>query len=111
MKGTSGSKLWLGLSLAASLIPGCLGSPVLPIVHEITRTVDACNLVETFTKIYIIEPVHVNTYMQENTTFAINDHLTITVDNAPTSFDGVVKGTSTTLITSSYNMHGASLAK
>jgi hypothetical protein len=95
MKGTSSSILWLGLSLAASLIPGCLGSPVLPIVHELTRTVDVCNLVETVTKVYIIEPFYINTYMQQSTTFAINDHLTITVGNAPTSFDVVVKGTST----------------
>jgi hypothetical protein len=68
-------------------------------VHELTRTVDVCNLIVTVTKVYIIEPVYINTYVQQNTTFAVNDHLTITVDNAPTSFDGVVKGTSTTLIT------------
>lgn len=101
-----GSTFWLRLIIAtvAFYLSNCLGNAVQPTQHENPKSFDACNLVEGVTKVYVVEPVYINTYVHHNTTFSVNDYLTITVDNAPTSFDGVVRGTSTTLITSSYSM-------
>ena len=104
MKARTRSTFWLRLIAAAPFLPGCLGIAVQPIPHDLTKSVDVCTLVESVTKVYVIEPIYINTYVQQNTTFSVNDYLTITVDNAPTSFDSVVRGTSTTLITSSYSM-------
>lgn len=52
---------------------------------------------EQVTKVVLVEPVYINTFVSENTTFRVNDGLTVTVDNAPTSFDTVTYGTTTLL--------------
>jgi hypothetical protein len=96
------------LILLALYLPLGIGVVVQPNIQALRTTVDVCNLVDSVTKVYIIEPVYINTYVQQNTTFSVNDHLTITVDNAPPSFDGVVQGTSTTIITSSHTLYGIS---
>lgn len=46
------------------------------------------------TKVVFVDPIYINTFVVQNTTFEVNDHLTVTVDNAPTSIDTVTYGTS-----------------
>lgn len=54
---------------------------------------------ELVTKIIFYEsPIYINTYVDTNTTFAVNDYLTVTVENAPTSFDLLTVGTSKSTI-------------
>ena len=48
------------------------------------------------TMVYI-HPIYVNTFVDQNTTFAVNDGLTITVEDAPTSLDLITSGTSTSI--------------
>jgi hypothetical protein len=49
--------------------------------------------------ILVVESIYVSTYVQQNTTFAVNDHLTLTIDNAPTTVDEVVTAISTNIFT------------
>lgn len=55
---------------------------------------------ENVQTIIYLEPIHINTYVQTNGSFPVNDHLTVSVTNAPTSLDHVTTGTSTSLSTS-----------
>jgi hypothetical protein len=64
---------------------------------------DSCNASygtrEFVTKIIFYEnPIYINTFVETNTTFAVNDYLTVTVENAPTSFDLLTVGTSKSTI-------------
>lgn len=108
MKRCTSSIIWPGLIVAASYLSECLAMAVQPLIRDYSTTIDVCNVVKSVTKVYIIEPIYINTYVQHNTTFAVNDYLTITVEDAPTSFDGIVKGTTTTQMTSSYMVYDAS---
>jgi hypothetical protein len=51
------------------------------------------------TKVVSVKPVYINTYVQENMTFAVNDHFSITITNAPTSLDEVLTDFTTKFIT------------
>lgn len=64
------------------------------------QSVSVCPTAPSTTTVYVIQSVYISTYVQQNTTIAINDYLTLTVDNAPTNFDDVVVGTSTSTISS-----------
>ena len=51
------------------------------------------------TKVVSIEPVYINTFVQENTVFALNNHFFVTVTNAPTSLDEILTYSNTMFIT------------
>lgn len=57
-----------------------------------------CISAQSPSTVYFVESIYVSTYVQQNTTFNVNNYLTLTVDNAPTSLDEIVVGTSTTII-------------
>ena len=52
-------------------------------------------------EVVIIQPYYVNTFVAQNTEFVVGDSLTITVDNAPTSFNTIIDATSTSSLSSS----------
>lgn len=105
MKTCTALRLWFGLIQAVSLLSTCIAIAIQRTSPDLARTIDDCTLIEVVTKVYIVEPIYINTFVETNTTFTVNDHLTITVDNAPTSFNGIVHGTSTSLITSSQTVY------
>lgn len=52
-------------------------------------------------EIVVVDPWYINTFVAQNMTFRVDDGLTVTVDNAPTSFDTVTYRTSTLTTTNS----------
>ncbi|MCJ1318192.1 hypothetical protein MMC15_003520 [Xylographa vitiligo] len=68
------------LAIALCLVNQCLAT---------NAVLDACrNKYRVVTTVLIYEnPVYINTDVLSNTTFEVNPGMTITVDNAPTSFD------------------------
>ena len=69
----------------------------------------SCDVVEVVTKVIVAQPIYINTFAAENTSFAVNRYLTLTVNDAPTSFDEVVTGMSTTFWTRSVSVPRVSL--
>jgi hypothetical protein len=75
-----------GLAILASLIPRA---------YE-PSTIE-CPPAPKITTVYLVESIYVSTYVQQNTTFGLNNYLTLTVNNAPTTVDEIVVGTSTSI--------------
>lgn len=59
-----------------------------------------CTPAQSITSVHVVESIYVSTYVEQNTTFGVNNCLTRTVDNAPTTLDEIVIGTSTSIINS-----------
>ena len=81
---------------ALSLLLLCCSTSVLSAALQARQ---ACNPQIVVTKVVYVIPILINTYVAQNTSFAVNSDLTITVNNAPTSFDAVTTYEYTTYIT------------
>jgi hypothetical protein len=79
-----------GLAILASLLDPRANEP----------STIACPPAPSITTVYLVESIYVSTYVQQNTTFGLNNYLTLTVTNAPTTVDETVVGTSTSVINS-----------
>jgi hypothetical protein len=88
------SGLFLGLAFVYSMMERVLVASAR--VHQ--RQYD-CGAQIVVTKVVSVEPVYINTYVHENMTFAVNDHFSVTITDAPTSLDEVLTGSTTKLIT------------
>ena len=64
------------------------------------QSIEACTPSIGVAAVYVLESVYVSTYIGLNGTFSINDHLTVTINNAPTTLDDIIVGTSTLVTTS-----------
>ena len=88
------SDILLGLALMCLAPPFGADSLVAPI-----RRQTICQAQLYITKVVVVEPISVNTFVTQNTSFAVNNYLTLTVDNAPTNLNFVTTGTTTRSVT------------
>lgn len=72
-------------------------------IRAYEHSIATCAPVQSGATVYVVESIYVSTYVQQNTTFGVNDYLTITVNDAPTTLDEVIVGTSTSIINSVAN--------
>jgi hypothetical protein len=63
------------------------------------QSTEACTPPIGVATVYVVASVYVSTYIVQNTTFSVNDHLTVTVNNAPTTLHDILVGTSTLVTT------------
>lgn len=83
---------WRGTSLSLLIF-----SQFVPAYQQST---DICTQPIEVATIHVLESVYVSTYIGLNTTFSVNDHLTVTINNAPTTLVDIMVGTSTLVTTS-----------
>ena len=61
--------------------------------------VPVINAQSNVTTMLTVIQVHVNTYVDTNTTFKVYDYLTVSISNAPTRYNNVLTGTSSLVVT------------
>lgn len=76
--------------------------------HSPQRRV-SCAAQVSVTKVIVVQPLYINTFVQQNTSFDVYKNHGITITNAPTTLDFVITGSATRYITGSRSMYSNSM--